>query len=48
MRPETLSYAVLAICAALVCSTNAADAQTAMPPLTAQWWQWVLFDTHRQ
>jgi hypothetical protein len=42
MKPETLSFAVLAICAALVCSTNAADAQTGLPPLTAQWWQWVL------
>ena len=42
MRPETLSYAVLAICAALVCSTNAAGAQTVLAPLTAQWWQWVL------
>ena len=42
MKPETLSFAVLAICAALVCSTNAADAQTGLPPLTAQWWQWML------
>ena len=42
MKPETLSFAVLAICAALVCSTNAADAQTGLRPLTAQWWQCVL------
>jgi hypothetical protein len=42
MKPETLSFAVLAICAALVCSTNAADAQTGLRPITARWWQWVL------
>ena len=42
MKPETPSFAVLAICAALVCSTNAADAQTGLRPLTAQWWQCVL------